>query len=239
MEVPSFVKVILTRKLKDQIFYIMFLTSVLLCLLSIFTFAILSFDNFQKVYKDIDVFYLDKTKEYFSNLILFRNLYILQYEEIINFINKFFDFDFYATNYRKNMIYGDISLNYLSYIKEPSEYIDNNIKSEQFYFYNKNLEDLIAEYMEDSHSEDNDLYESAIKQYISTINDKLYPSFVMYTYSELLRIPTNYKEVLIRDTILYSQSYMMIFGLNKDSLISKISDIMGGEVQNDGGGNPF
>jgi hypothetical protein len=26
---------------------------------------------------------------------------------------------------------------------------------------------------------------------------------------------------------------------NKDPLISKISDIMGGEVQNDGGGNPF
>jgi hypothetical protein len=25
----------------------------------------------------------------------------------------------------------------------------------------------------------------------------------------------------------------------KDALISKISDIMGGEVQNDGGGNPF
>ena len=25
----------------------------------------------------------------------------------------------------------------------------------------------------------------------------------------------------------------------KDTLISKISDIMGGEVQNDGGGNPF
>jgi hypothetical protein len=215
----------LTLSIKEQICLTIISLS-FFCLLAVFCICVsLSYEFFKEDYKFKKLYFFNRYKDYIESSFYFQNICLLQYEDIIKYIQKLSYEHYQKLNYYNLTNFENYTEHVISYNDSIHKYIQSGTDRE-------NPELYMLCFWEPGDSSDQykfvptDIFCPTLKiivldNYQSSVN-----SYVFHDINDSFRIP-GYDVPIVNSALFANVNYSSIYSFNASKIHNKLMEIQG------------